>query len=101
MALEFLKRWFAGRPEPRPDLRFLLYTRAECPLCEEAWEMLVRYQKSHGFVLEVRNVDESAELCTEFGTCVPVLAINGKVRFRGRINEVLLLRILSTGKAQE
>ena len=33
----------------RPDLCFLLYTRtAACPLCDEAWDLLLRYQKNYG-----------------------------------------------------
>ena len=79
----------------RPDLHFLLYTRAACPLCDEAWELLVRYQERFGFTLEIKDVDGSAELVCEFGNCVPVLAVNGKVRFRGHVNEVLLKRLLN------
>ena|SRR5437867_3800226 len=94
MALAFLWRWFARRPAQRPELHLLLYTRAACPLCEDAWELLLRYQNRYGFVLETRDVDQSADLVREFGDCVPVVAIDGKVRFRGRINEVLLRRIL-------
>ncbi len=93
MSFEFLKRWLTRQPAPRPDLHFLVYTRAACPLCEEAWELLVRYQERYGFSLESKNVDEAAELMGAFGNCVPVVAVNGTVRFRGRINEVLLQRI--------
>ena len=56
--------------------------------------MLEAFRARYGFVLEAKNVDESAGLVREFGSCVPVVAINGRVRFRGRVNEVLLRRIL-------
>jgi hypothetical protein len=94
MAFEFLRRWFARTPMQRPDLHILLYTRAGCHLCDEAWELLRRYQKRHGFALESRDVDESAELVTAFGECVPVVMVAGQVRFRGHVNEVLLRRLL-------
>jgi len=94
MAFAFLKRWFARSPVPRPDLHFLLFTRAECPLCDEAWEMLLRYQERYQFALEIKDVDEEEDLMHEFGACVPVVTIGGQVRFRGHINEVLLQRIL-------
>ena len=94
MAFSFLGRWLARTPVPRPDLHFLLYTRAACPLCDEAREMLLRYQKQYGFDLETKDVDASADLVREFGECVPVVTIDGQVRFRGHINEVLLRRIL-------
>jgi hypothetical protein len=95
MAFAFLKRWFARSPVPRPDLHFLLYTRAECPLCDQAWEMLLRYQERYQFALEIKDVDEEEDLMHEFGACVPVVMIDGQVRFRGHVNEVLLQRILN------
>ena len=94
MAFAFFSRWFARKPRQRPDLAFLLYTRAACPLCDEAWELLTRYQKQYGFALETKDVDESAELVCAYGNCVPVVAVNGKVRFRGHVNQVLLKRLL-------
>ena len=75
-------------------MHFLLYTRAACPLCDKALEMLLRYQKRFGFPLEIKDVDEAEDLVREFGACVPVVTIDGQVRFRGHINEVLLQRIL-------
>jgi len=94
MAFAFLKAWFARKPRQRADLAFLLYTRAGCPLCDEAWDLLTRYQSQYGFTLETKDVDESAALVCDYGNCVPVVAVNGKVRFRGHVNEVLLQRIL-------
>jgi glutaredoxin len=94
MSLAFFRRWFASKPRQRPDLVFLLYTRAACPLCDDAHELLTHYQKQFGFVMETKDVDESEQLTCDFGNCVPVVAVNGKVRFRGHINEVLLRRIL-------
>ena len=47
--------------------------------------MLVRYRLRYGFVLETRDVDESPDLVREYGECAPVVVINGKVRFRGKL----------------
>ncbi len=90
------QRWLsrAALPSPRPDLHFLLYTRKQCHLCTDAWKLLSSHQKKRGFLLEVLDVDTSADLVVRFGNCVPVVMVNGEVRFRGRINEVLLQRIL-------
>jgi glutaredoxin len=95
MTFSFLRRWLARTTAPRPDLHFLLYTRAACPLCDKALEMLLRYQKRYGFALEIRDVDEAEDLMHEFGAFVPVVTIDGRVRFRGHISEVLLQRILN------
>lgn len=94
MAFDFLKRWLPRPPRQRADLRFLLYTRAACPLCDEAREILTSYQQRYGFSLESKDVDESDDLVREHGNCVPVVVVNGNVRFRGHVNQVLLQRIL-------
>ena len=80
MAFAFLKNWFARKPRQRPDLVFLLYTRAACPLCDEAKELLTRYQKQYGFTLETKDVEESAELVREHGECVPVVTVDRRGR---------------------
>ena len=94
MGFAFLSRWLRGSRPQRADLRVVVYTRHPCPLCDEAWELLDRYRGEYGFVLEAKNVDESAELVREYGEWVPVVTVDGKVRFRGHVNEVLLQRIL-------
>ncbi len=85
----------------RPDLHFLIYTRKACPLCDEAHGLLARYQVLNGFTLELVDVDTSEELCREHGNCVPVVLVNGKVRFRGHVNDVLLQRILDAAPPEE
>lgn len=80
--------------ESRPDLHFIMYTRVGCHLCDKAWQQLEQTQKRYGFTLEKRDVDAHAELVEQFGNCVPVVTVNGKVRFRGAVNPVLLKRLL-------
>jgi hypothetical protein len=65
-----------------------------CHLCDTAWEQLVQAQRRHGFALTVKDVDEDPALAAEYGECVPVVLVNGKVRFRGIVNPVLLERLL-------
>ncbi len=94
MTFAFLRRWLRLAPKPRPDLHILVFTRAACPLCDEAWELLKRLQRRYGFALELKDIDESADLVREYGEWIPVVTINGQVRFRGCVSEVLLRRIL-------
>lgn len=68
-----------------------LYTRAGCHLCEEARALLTRY----GLRLELVDIDADEALRERFNDCVPVVFIGRKERFRGRVNEVLLKRILA------
>ncbi|MEQ8837374.1 MAG: glutaredoxin family protein, partial [Lacipirellulaceae bacterium] len=66
------------------------YTRKGCHLCDEALSTLL----DHGVEPETIDIDEQPELFEKFNTCVPVVEIDGKVRFRGRVDEVLLRRLL-------
>lgn len=67
-----------------------LYTRKNCHLCDDALAVLAR----HGLRPTIVDIDRRPELLAEFGECVPVVEIDGKVRFRGRVNELLLRRLL-------
>jgi glutaredoxin len=69
----------------------LLYTRAGCHLCEEALQILERY----GLVVRKIDIDVQSELKPLYDQCVPVVVIDGRERFRGRVDEVLLKRLLS------
>jgi glutaredoxin len=71
----------------------ILYTRAGCHLCEDAREVL----ESHGVDVRTVDIDADPSLKEQFNTCVPVVVIDGKVRFRGRVDPVLLRRLLVAG----
>ena len=75
---------------PRTPLRATVYTRNGCHLCDDAIQLLRR----HGLTPTAIDVDANEELREKFDTCVPVVEIDGKIRFRGRVNEVLLTRLL-------
>jgi len=73
----------------------VLYTRAGCHLCDDAKRLLEKYTESHGLTVTEIDIDHDPTLKAQFDLCVPVVEINGKVRFRGTVNEVLLRRILN------
>jgi glutaredoxin len=70
----------------------VLYTRVGCHLCDDARELLVR----HGLAPRSVDIDADPELRERYDVCVPVVVIDGVERFRGRVNEVLLRRLLRT-----
>jgi glutaredoxin len=72
--------------------RVVLYTRPGCHLCDEALSLLGR----HGLSPEVVNIDADPLLREQYTDCVPVVKIDDKERFRGRVNEVLLRRLLAS-----
>ena len=68
----------------------ILYTRAGCHLCEDAKAVLC----AHGLQPREVDIDEDAELRQRYSDCVPVVVIDGKERFRGRVDPRLLRRLL-------
>jgi len=73
--------------------RVTLYTRRGCHLCDDALAVL----RQHGLTPRLVDIDADPELLQRYNECVPVIEIDGKERFRGRVNEVLLARILAAG----
>jgi glutaredoxin len=72
-------------------LNVTFYTRRGCHLCDDALALLRR----HGLSPSEVDIDENAQLRELYDTCVPVVEINGQVRFRGRVDEMLLRRLLN------
>lgn len=73
--------------------RVVVYTRRHCHLCEVAHQQL----REHGIVPQLVDIDDDPILQERFGTSVPVVEVEGRVRFRGRIHPVLLRRLLRGG----
>ena len=71
-----------------------LYTRGGCHLCDEARAVLNKYAAEMPEIAEV-DIDSNPDLQRRFGECVPVVEIDGTVRFRGRVNEILLRRLIA------
>jgi hypothetical protein len=55
-------------------------------------------QRRFGFQLEAIDIDDHPELAALYGKDVPVVTVNGQVRFRGAVNDVLLTRLLNAEK---
>ena len=81
-------------------LRLHLYTRAGCCLCADVRALLDRLRRDYSFDLQSTDIDTDEHLRKTFGDCVPVVLINGKIRFRGRIQAALLTRLLRNESAR-
>ena len=88
-----LSRLIRSRPATDP-LRFTVYTRRECCCCHKALDLLRDRQARHRFAIEEVDIDADPDLVAQHGQWVPVVAVEGKVRFRGVVNPVLLDRLL-------
>jgi glutaredoxin len=93
MALSWLYFW-RRRAAKTPQLRVRLYSRAGCHLCEDAWTTLQQAQRRWSFALDTVDVDSDPKLVELHGAWVPVVTVNERVRFRGKVNPVLLERLL-------
>ena len=71
-------------------MNVILYTRTGCHLCDDARDLLLQF----GLAPQSIDIDSDPKLVKEYNTCVPVIEINGKVRFRGKVEPVLLKRII-------
>ena len=69
-----------------------LYTRKGCHLCDVALETLANF----GIEPRIVDIDQDESLRDQFNECVPVVEIDGKVRFRGQVPPVLLERLLES-----
>ena len=72
-----------------------VYSRAGCHLCDDAVELLWKpIYRPYLPVPDVIDIDEDPELRARFDTTVPVLEFDGQIRFTGRVDEVLLRRLI-------
>ncbi len=89
-----LRHWRPSRPGRRFQ-QIRVYSREGCHLCDEAVELLwdARYC-DYLPLAEVVDISTDSELETRFGTQIPVVEFDGRIRFRGQVNEVLLRRLI-------
>ena len=74
------------------SIKTTLYTRHGCCLCNEAKEVL----QAHGLSVEEIDIDADPQLRDRYNECLPVVVIDGRERFRGRVDERLLKRLLES-----
>jgi len=87
--------------ENRPLFRTCrLLTRKECHLCEDALATLLRFQDALPSI-EIVEIDNEPQLVRQFGESVPVVEIDGQVRFRGAVHPLLLKRLIDAAELRE
>lgn len=89
--MDWLRSWLS-RPKPPPE--YVLLTRVGCHLCDDAKRLLERLQTEFEFTLRVVDVDGHADLVRQYGDKVPLILMQGRPRLWGRVNPVLLRRMV-------
>jgi glutaredoxin len=77
-------------------MKFLLYTRRGCHLCEAAEDMLA----AAGVPVERVDVDADRAAAARFGLRVPVLEAAGRVLMEGRFDPTLVANLPSEAEIQ-
>jgi glutaredoxin len=78
-----------------PFREVIVYSRQGCSCCEKAMAELEKASSKYRLKIQLVDIDQDEKLLKLYHLEVPVIAIDGKVRFKGKINPVLLERILS------
>lgn len=67
-----------------------LYTRADCPLCDEARALLDCLAANLGFTVEAVDIDADPELRSRYNYAVPVVAVGNEELARAPIRPAAL-----------
>jgi len=71
----------------RPELlRFLMYSRPGCCLCEEMLSELAALPEAQAFAVDVIDVDAEHATKVRYGHKVPVLLFGGELVCHGRLD---------------
>jgi hypothetical protein len=76
-------------------MRFVLYSRPGCGLCEEMRTELDRLPAAQGYPLDVLDVDSNAETRARYGHKIPVLLFAGELVCHGRLDTEEVLKALA------
>jgi glutaredoxin len=72
----------------------VMYTRSGCSLCDTAWKLLEDLARRYPLSLKTVDIAVDEELTRRFGERIPVIEVNGEERMWGRINAMMLERLL-------
>lgn len=75
-------------------MRFTLYTKACCPLCDEALAVIERVRREIPFELDVVDIESDPALKERYQYLIPVLACAGEELGYGKISEHRLRHFL-------
>jgi hypothetical protein len=67
-------------------MRFLLYSRPGCGLCEEMLQELATLPSAKGLPIDVVDVDSDPEARARYGHKIPVLMFAGELLCHGRLD---------------
>lgn len=82
------------------SMRVEMYCKRDCDCCEKAFKVLARYAYDYDLAITCTDITDNVALMARYGNQIPVVFIDGKLRFKGRVNEVLWRRLLVNAPAR-
>lgn len=73
-----------------------LLTRPGCVLCDDAMAVLIGFQNALPAITAI-DITGDPQLERQFGESIPVVRLDGRVRFRGAVDPLLMQRIVDAG----
>ncbi len=77
--------------------KVVLYTKEGCCLCDRAKQLLGRLTEEYSLEIEEVDIAHEAALMEQYGRIIPVVVIDGRLRFESKIAEHYLRRALEDG----
>ncbi|HYV44419.1 MAG TPA: glutaredoxin family protein [Myxococcaceae bacterium] len=63
-----------------------IYTKSQCPLCDEAKEVLAQVRRRFPFELREVDITRDPALFEEYRYDIPVVFVNGRKAFKHRLD---------------
>jgi glutaredoxin len=76
-------------------VRAILYTRKNCPLCDEAAHLLRRLAPEFGLEVEEVDVESDSALLERYGNSIPVIALEGEPVLSAPLREAQMRAVLA------
>lgn len=77
-----------------------LLTKPECKLCDDAMVVLIAFQNALPAITTV-DITNDPQLTRQFGESIPVVMLDGRVRFRGAVDPLLMQRIVDAADTRQ
>lgn len=79
--------------------KLVLYTKTNCPLCDEAKGVLHEVQREIPFFLEERDIEQDPAAWEAYHLLIPVVELDGEAIFYGKVSAHRLRQILRAKEA--
>jgi len=77
------------------SIRVTIYSKDECCLCDKAKAIVEKVARDYPLEIEMFDITGDREIFEKYKYLIPVIAINGEVKFISKVSELWLRRELA------